>query len=461
MLAAMDESAQSAEAEGGAGPAFPITLAVAPDEAVGIAVQRLRREDFAAAEGVLRAVLAVDPAQADALHFLGLLKHQTGDSEAAIPLIEAALVQVPGYADAHSNLGNVFKERGEHAKARDCYLKAIELNPRHVGAHNNLGVALRGLGQADAAVETLLKALELSPENPSILQNLGNAYRTQKNYVAAIDAYRRAIAVHPYDRDAYKYLITTLYYLDQRDEAVKVLEQWLAFDPDNPSARHLLAAYTGMNIPERATDSYIRELFDDFAASFDEVLQNINYRAPELVQARVARLFPAPRGALIVLDAGCGTGLCAAHLRPYASRLAGVDLSPKMLIKATARKLYDALVEAELTEYLSTKDSEFDLICSADALCYFGRLDAVFAGAARALKRDGAFVFSLEKGDAAASERGYHLAPHGRYTHAEAYVRTALAGAGLLVKAIETEVLRRECDADVVGLVVTAAKGAA
>lgn len=440
---------------------FPITIAVAPDEAVGLAIQRLRRENFAAAEAALHAVLALDPANTDALHFLGVLKHQTGEPETAIHLIEAALARAPGYADAHSNLGNVYKERGEHAKARDCYLKAIELNPRHVGAYNNLGVALRGLGQADAAVETLLKALQLSPENPSILQNLGNAYRTQKNYVAAIDAYRRAIAVHPYDRDAYKYLITTLYYLDQRDEAVKVLEQWLAFDPDNPSAHHLLAAYSGSNIPERASDSYIRELFDDFAASFDQVLQNINYRAPDLVQVRVAQLFPAQHGDLVVLDAGCGTGLCAAHIRPYATRLAGIDLSPKMLIKAKARNLYDALVEAELTAYLNTKESEFDLICSADALCYFGRLDDVFAGAARALKRGGAFIFSLEKGDADANERGYHLAPHGRYTHAEAYVRTALASAGLLVTAIETEVLRRECDADVAGLVVTAAKGAA
>ncbi|MFZ1416338.1 MAG: tetratricopeptide repeat protein [Defluviicoccus sp.] len=454
----MDETAERLGMASGEAQTLPITLSVAPDEAVTLGIQRLRRKNFAAAEAALHAVLALDPANANALHFLGVLKHQTGEPETAIQLIEAALARAPGYADAHSNLGNVYKERGEHAKARDCYLKAIELNPRHVSAYNNLGVALRGLGEADAAVETLLKALELRPEDPSILQNLGNAYRTQKNYVAAIDAYRRAIAVHPYDRNAYKYLITTLYYLDQRDEAIKVLKQWMAFDPDNPSAHHLLAAYSGNNIPERATDLYVRELFDDFAASFDHVLQNINYRAPDLMQARVARLVPHPLGNLVVLDAGCGTGLCAGHLRPYACRLVGVDLSPKMLMKAKARNLYDALIEGELTAYLNTTETVFDLICSADALCYFGRLDDVFAGAARALKRGGGFIFSLEKGDAEANERGYHLAPHGRYTHAEAYVRTALAGAGLLVTAIETEVLRRECDADVAGLVVTAAR---
>lgn len=438
---------------------FPISVAVALDEAVQLGIQRLRREQFAAAEAVLQAVLATDPANVDALHFLGVLKHQTGEPEVAVRLIEDVIARAPGYADAHSNLGNVYKEQGDLEKARAAYVRAIELNPRHVGALNNLGVTLRGLGHCDAAVETFLKALELSPEHPGVLQNLGNSYRTQKKYVEAIDAYRRAIAVHPYDRDSYKYLITSLYYLDQKDEAIKVLEQWLAFDPANPSARHLLAAYSGINIPDRASDSYVRELFDDFASSFDQVLQNIDYKAPDLVRQHIDSAFPITDGNLVILDAGCGTGLCGPHLRPYASQLVGVDLSPKMLIRAKARNAYDQVIEAEITDYLNTTDAQFDLVCSADALCYFGRLDDVFAAVARVLRPSGLFVFSLEKVDSVPGDRGYHLAPHGRYSHAEAYVRAALTAAGLQVVAINTEVLRQECQDNVRGLVVTAVKG--
>ena len=48
------------------------------------------------------------------------------------------------------------------------------------------------------------------------------------------------------------------------------------------------------------------------------------------------RIEGAPRGELEIVDAGCGTGLLAPHLRPYARRLVGVDLSPKMLEKARA-----------------------------------------------------------------------------------------------------------------------------
>lgn len=47
---------------------------------------------------------------------------------------------------------------------------------------------------------------------------------------------------------------------------------------------------------------------------------------------------------LDILDAGCGTGLCADVLRPYAKSLVGVDLSPQMLALAAKQQIYDQLV---------------------------------------------------------------------------------------------------------------------
>ncbi|CAM5334614.1 hypothetical protein [Rhodanobacter lindaniclasticus] len=55
----------------------------------------------------------------------------------------------------------------------------------------------------------------------------------------------------------------------------------------------------------------MREVFNGFAASFDEqLLKNLHYRAPQILEALVERL-GAPQAALDVLDAGCGTGSCA------------------------------------------------------------------------------------------------------------------------------------------------------
>jgi predicted TPR repeat methyltransferase len=421
-----------------------------------VGVRRLREGRLEAAEAVYQAVLAVAPEHADALHFLGVLRHQRGQHEAATELIRKAIMAAPGYADAHNNLGNIYKEQGELEKARDAYVKAIEINPGHVSAYNNLGVTMRALGHADAAVEILLKALELGPDNADILQNLGNAYRSQRKYVEATGAYRRAIAVRPYDREAYKYLAMTLYYMNERQEAIQLLQQWLAFDPESPSARHLLAAHTGDQIPDRASDPYVRELFDDFAATFDQVLQNINYRAPELIGRGVATVFPDARGDLQILDAGCGTGLCGPRLRAYARRLVGVDLSPKMLAKARVRTVYDELVERELTDYLASAPHTFDLIGSADTLCYFGRLESVLTAARGALTSRGWLIFSLEKAEPPLSAQSFHLGPHGRYSHGEDYVRAALADSGFEIMEISTEVLRQEMHDDVTGLLLIA-----
>ena len=166
------------------------------------------------------------------------------------------------------------------------------------------------------------------------------------------------------------------------------------------------------------------------------------------------RVLPARAASLVVADAGCGTGLCADFLRPRAKRLVGVDLSAGMLSHARARKQYDQLVEAELSAWLAAQRQVCDLIVSADTLCYFGPLEKVFSGVARALKPGGWLIFTVEQ----AAERfdAYRLNPSGRYSHSEDYVRAHLADAHFTAIEIERAVLRRETGSEVSGLVVAA-----
>jgi predicted TPR repeat methyltransferase len=162
-----------------------------------------------------------------------------------------------------------------------------------------------------------------------------------------------------------------------------------------------------------------------------------------------------PRRALDIMDAGCGTGLLAPYLRPYARRLVGVDLSPKMLGKAAERAAYDELVAAELTAYLGVAPRAFDLVAASDTLVYFGDLSAVLAAAGASLRPGGRLFFTLEhaKEDAGA---GYRLHADGRYMHTEWYVRAALEQAGFEAIDVEQGFLRREGNAYVEGLVVAA-----
>jgi predicted TPR repeat methyltransferase len=242
------------------------------------------------------------------------------------------------------------------------------------------------------------------------------------------------------------------------DKAREVLAEWIAEDPDDPIARHLYAACSGEDVPERASDRYIARTFDQFASSFDAKLASLEYRAPELVAAALAKALGPPAKTLDGLDAGCGTGLCGPYLAPYCRRLVGVDLSTAMLRHARTRGVYDELVTAELTAYLEEHRSSFDLIASADTILYFGALERVLGAAAGALKPGGLLVITLE----ASMEAGgtYRLNAHGRYSHTASYASATLAAAGLRTLGMEDAVLRKEAGEPVAGFVVSARKPA-
>ena len=157
-----------------------------------------------------------------------------------------------------------------------------------------------------------------------------------------------------------------------------------------------------------------------------------------------------------VLDAGCGTGLCAPFIAPFARRLTGVDLSAGMLAIAREKRLYDELVQAELTEFLESRVEDFDLIVSADTLVYFGDLSPVLTAAAASLRSNGRLVFTLEHlADPAGLD--YRLEWHGRYSHARGYVDALLTCAGL-TPTIEEAELRMEAGKAVAGLAIDARK---
>ncbi len=208
----------------------------------------------------------------------------------------------------------------------------------------------------------------------------------------------------------------------------------------------------------RASDDYVRQSFDTFAASFESKLAKLAYRAPALVSAMLDDAGLDASRSLDVLDAGCGTGLCGPLIAPYARRLIGVDLSGGMLAQAKEKNIYDELLQTELTEYLRGRPDAFDVIVSADTLVYFGSLEGVAAAAAGALRPGGLFIFTLEHG-VGESAPDYHLLTHGRYAHARPYVERVLASCGFAVEIGQAE-LRLESGVPVAGLVVRARKAA-
>lgn len=443
------------------------------------AASALRHGDPFKAEALYQRILHARPEHAEALDGLGVLQQRRGLLAQAEQLIRRAILCAPGFASAYTHLGNVLVSQRRHEDAIAAYRRAIALRADEVEACVNLGVLLEEVGRLPEALAACQAASARCPADAAIHYRLGALLSKLGWFEEAITALEVTCQGNPDHNEAFELLSTLLQRQGRSEEArsllgnvvfqrggaeaaLTLLQHWLRLMPDDPVARHRLAAWFGQDAPARASDAYVTDLFDHYAESFDRhLVERLDYQAPAVIGARLAASLGAPVAQFDVLDAGCGTGLCAPILRPYARHLTGVDLSPRMVDKARERGGYDELAVAELTAFLNERPATYDLIVSADTLVYFGALETVGRAIASALRPGGWLAFTAEQTTADAAPDGYCLNQSGRYSHTAEYLERILAGAGLEVRTRADATLRRERNQPVVSHVVLARKPAA
>lgn len=392
--------------------------------------------------------------QADRLASAGRL----AEAEA---LYRTSLAVDPALASAHNNLGNLLRARGGLAAAAAAYRAALRSGLEAALVFYNLAAVWRQMGGLTEAAVGYRVALSLDPGYAEAWNNQANLWRDQDRLRDAAFGYRRAVAIRPDWADGHDNFASALYLLHERGDApvaARLARDWRSDHPDNPMARHIGSAIVGDSMEARAPDAYVRQTFDLFAAEFDNRLDELGYRAPALLAEAVAASGPPPVAGLEILDAGCGTGLCAAALRPFARGLAGVDLSGGMLERARARGLYDHLEEAELVAHLAANPNRYDLIVAADVFCYFGDLAPAFAAAFAALRPSGRLVLSVERLEDDDAAMTYRVGTHGRYAHRESYLRAALVEVGFALLDLRVDGLRLESGQPVMGVIAVASR---
>jgi len=402
-----------------------------------------------------QAVIASHPEHPDAWHLLGLLHAQQGRFEDAARHVQRALELCPDEAIFHNNLGNVEIERQCLDEAEAHYRRAIELDPGRLDAVNNLGVLLGRRGDPDAAERVLRALIQAAPDFSDARVNLANVFLRTGRAGEAVQVCTEAMLTQAPSR-ALRRLLGAAYALNGRvAEAEQVYAAWLQAEPDDPLALHHWRACSGRDVPPRAADAYVQQVFDGFAKSFDAKLASLGYQAPELVAQALARAAGAPAKTMDILDAGCGTGLCAPLLAPWARRLVGVDLSEGMLQRAALRGGYNALEHSELLAFLQAHAQAWHAVVSADTLCYFGDLGPFAHAACASLVPGGWLVFTVEASPEE-DKQPCRLHPHGRYSHRLDAVLAWLLEAGLQPVETRQAVLRHEGGEAVQGHVVVA-----
>jgi predicted O-linked N-acetylglucosamine transferase (SPINDLY family) len=208
--------------------------------ATALAHHRAGRLDLA--EEIYRRILAADPAQAEARHFLGVVFHQRGQHQAAVEQIGRA-IGIDGHQAAfHNNLGEAYRALGERAQAAACFRRAIELSPDYALAHYNLGSLLHEQGKIDQAVAAYRRAIAVNPNLAKAHYNLGLALQALGNRDTAVASYRQAIACKADFLDAYHNLGAICQRRGEIDAAMFCYRRAVELRPDDAGAHNNLGA---------------------------------------------------------------------------------------------------------------------------------------------------------------------------------------------------------------------------
>lgn len=334
----------------------------------------------------------------------------SGRADDAARGLRARLMEGRGGLLARLTLIKALLVSGDHKSALIEAREAVSLNP-------GVALAVLALGEALLAADAL----------PTAIAELQRALRLDPGLVRARE------------------LIAAAWL--KAGEADKALENLRALDNPPPE---MIAACEAIKSATRSDPGYVRHLFDQFSADYDQrMIGQLAYAAPQILFDLAAMVMPG-REALSVLDLGCGTGLAGAVFKPLAARLDGVDLSPAMIAKARARGIYHDLRVADLQNALAAAGPQYDLILAADTLVYLGDLALVFEAASRRLSPDGYFLFTVEK----AEGMEFELGPKRRWRHSEVYLRTLAQRFGFGVAGFVAAAPRHEANQAVEGFAV-------
>jgi tetratricopeptide (TPR) repeat protein len=174
----------------------------------------------------------------------GLRFHETGDEEKAIPQLERAVALDPGFAMALAKLSVAYGNSNQPEKSKEYGARALELVDRMTARERYYieGVYYsKDPETIDRAAESYRKAVELFPDHNSARNNLAQIYYRQGEFEQAIlhlERLRRDGMVFPgtFNLLANAYLAT-----ERPEEAIDVLEQYVAEHPDNPTGHRNLA----------------------------------------------------------------------------------------------------------------------------------------------------------------------------------------------------------------------------
>ena len=183
--------------------------------------------NLAEAERLYQQLMRAVPEDANAPHFLGVVRAQQGRNREALALMDAALKLNPNAPEVWSNYGNVLRAEGRLGEALAAQDRALQIKPDYAAALNRRALVLRDLGRLEDGLAAAGRALAIRPNDLEALNTRGIILTDLRRYDEALASYDRALAVAPGFPDTLNNRALVLKTLKRPDEALGAVERAL------------------------------------------------------------------------------------------------------------------------------------------------------------------------------------------------------------------------------------------
>jgi tetratricopeptide (TPR) repeat protein len=179
-----------------------------------------------------------EPANAQALHWVGYIHNQHGEYERALEVLKRAIVERPGAPSFHLTLAESFRNLGQFKRAIGCCRTALALNPDYPEALCTLGLSIQAVGRAALAVDHFRRAIELRPDFAQAHRDLAMALRELGQHDLALEHLRLAVEMAPKYPAARSGLSQALLDRGQPEEALIHSQEAVRLQPDLATHHH-------------------------------------------------------------------------------------------------------------------------------------------------------------------------------------------------------------------------------
>lgn len=330
-------------------------------------------------------------------------------------------------------LGMVYQDMNRVSDSIDAYSFSNSLDSMHWASLANLGAVLHdNLKNFKGALNAYNKAYNILTD----IENTPTDPPPEPRFILSQLQYRIGLCISNDSSQKCTLADDPEKSVSCKEMAAHAFSLAIDYDPENSQlAKHMLATITADATMKRASNDYVKSLFDDYAHNFERSLvQDLGYTGYERLRQGFDRAFGGTENVPIfdlVVDAGCGTGLVGEQFRNISLRLLGVDLSEAIIKEAVLSRpnLYDEVVAADVTDVFRSR-KPVSLIIAGDSYIYFGDLDPLFASMFEGLDDNGYAAFTLENVskdiektlDETKSDWRWQLTASGRFAHRQEYV---------------------------------------